>query len=83
MAGYLKGEVYIYIHNIYIYIIYIYIIYIYIHIYIYTPRTQTGPLFLIEVRALFWRVDLQKWRCFLRCFLWMGWKDVTPKSLSG
>ena len=42
-----------------------------------------GPLFLIEVRALFWRVDLQKWRCFLRCFLWMGWKDVTPKSLSG
>ena len=26
----------------------------------YKPRTQMGPLVLIEVRALFWRVDLQK-----------------------
>ena len=33
--------------------------YIYIYTYVYTPRSQMGPLVLIEVRALFWRVFYQ------------------------
>ena len=55
-------------------------------IYIYMPRTQMGPLVLIEVWAFFWRVDLQKvevsWVLGIYINLLAVRKATTPLRLS-